>query len=44
MEKRESLLKEEMVLLKGREIKIGKDEDGKLQLEIKGGKDMMISR
>lgn len=37
MEKRESLLKEEMVLLKGREIKIGKDEDGKLQLEIKGG-------
>lgn len=37
MEKRESLLKEEMVLLKGREVKIGKDEDGKLQLEIKGG-------
>lgn len=37
MEKRESLLKEEMVLLKGREVKIGKDEDGKLQLEVKGG-------
>lgn len=37
MEKRESLLKEEMVLLKGREVKIGKDKDGKLQLEIKGG-------
>ncbi|NLJ83728.1 MAG: DUF1854 domain-containing protein [Halanaerobiaceae bacterium] len=38
MEKKESLLKEELLLLQGREVKIEKDVHGNLLLEIRGGK------
>lgn len=38
MKNRESLLNEELTMLKGEGLHISKSQDGNLQLEIKGGK------